>query len=147
MLKRRKGKKFEKALDKINIRLNCSFHRILNATPFELKNNCSYLDPLKSHVDKIKDGKIRTLENIKAGEEERNKSRDQNYLYKLKDKVYVKSTHKGMLNKCYDGPYEVYGVMQNRLFLKIEKKSEWVNIKRIKPFSQEEGEDVVPRTT
>ncbi|KAF0985409.1 hypothetical protein HZS_7072 [Henneguya salminicola] len=44
----------------------------------------------------------------------------------------------------YDGPFEVLGVMENRLLVRIRNKAEWANIKRIKPLEIERGEDVVP---
>ncbi|KAF0985836.1 hypothetical protein HZS_215 [Henneguya salminicola] len=49
-----KGKSWEQALEKVNLRLNCGFHRILKASPFELKNNYSPLDPLMRNYCKSK---------------------------------------------------------------------------------------------
>ncbi|KII70242.1 Transposon Tf2-6 polyprotein [Thelohanellus kitauei] len=139
-----RGGSLSAAIELINIRLNCSFHRILNATPFELKNEYSYMDPIRRKCNKLTDAKKRTLKNISEEEKKRNDIRDIQYSYKLHDKVYVQAATKGKMDKRFDGPFEVLGVMDNRLYVKAGNKSEWVNLKRLKPYVAEEGEDVVP---
>ncbi|KII65927.1 Transposon Tf2-9 polyprotein [Thelohanellus kitauei] len=136
-----------KSIMLVNTRLNCSFHRILNTTPFELKYNYAYLDPLKRQVNKLEEAKQRTLHNIQANEDKVNESRNCTYKYKVNSKVYVRSTNTGKLDPRYEGPFQVLDVKDNRLFLKVGNREEWVNIKRIKPYLEDGGEDVVPCTT
>ncbi|KAF0985435.1 hypothetical protein HZS_4988 [Henneguya salminicola] len=76
VLKIFKGFKIEEVLNKVNMRLNHSYHRILNSSPFELKEKYSYLDPFGRETNKIEESIKRTLRNIKWEEKKQNKARD-----------------------------------------------------------------------
>ncbi|KII73519.1 hypothetical protein RF11_05345 [Thelohanellus kitauei] len=102
------------------------------------------MDPIRRKCNKLTDAKKRTLKNISEEEKKRNDIRDTQYSYKLHDKVYVQSMTKGKMDKRFDGPFEVLGVIDNRLYVKVGSKREWVNLKRLKPHIPEEGKDVVP---
>ncbi len=117
----------------INTRLNHCFHRILNCSPYELVNNFSIFDPIRRKTNLLDNAISRTRKNIEKNEEKSNLTRKE-YKFNLGELVYTKSKKNGKLESLYCGPFEVIGIMENRLLIKMKEKSEWINLKRIKKF-------------
>ncbi|KAF0992865.1 hypothetical protein HZS_7939 [Henneguya salminicola] len=115
------------------MRLNHSYHRILNLSPFELKKKYSYLDPLGRETNKIEESIKRTLRNIKWEEKKRNKARDISYEFKIGDEIFIKLKSTKKLDDPYNGPVKIIGLMKNRCLVHLDGRNEWVNYKRIKP--------------
>ena len=64
--------------------------------------------------------------------------------FEIGAKILYRSMNPGKIGDKYEGPFEILDVdeKRNRLYIDMEEKEKWVNIKQIKPFV-EEGEDVV----
>ena len=100
-------------------------------------NSC--LNSLNREFSRKKEAKILTFNNIQKNKQRANEKRDKNYKYNLHDKVYIKLMQKCELDIRYNSPCDVISLMYNRLLVKVDNKTTWINYKRIKPVPLEKG--------
>ena len=131
----------------INQALQISYHRALGASPHEVVYKFSPLDPLKRRLNSpLEESNRKSLENAKKDTIRRNKQRDENYHYKVGEKVLLKSFIRGKYDDFWEGPFtiEKVHISENSFIISNEYRRTQANLKQIKPAFIRGGDLVVP---
>lgn len=120
----------------INLRLNIFAHRIMKATPFELRWGYNWFDPDQKPSFKLTEALEYLYNAGKGNESKANTKRVQSYKYKTNDSVLIRRPNCSGLEPLYDGPYTIIRIDKtgNRVEVHKGDNSTWENIKRLKPF-------------
>ena len=140
--------------DKIEFALNCSAHRTLGKSPFEILHSFSPFDPLTRNSE-INLDLIRERITILGQKElkRKNLKRNTKISHGLDNFVYIKNLSNNKLENPWLDPFRICGLKANGNALQIDQGSKtcWVNIKQTKPAfdyveasRNKERQDVVP---
>ncbi|KAG0435920.1 Transposon Tf2-6 polyprotein, partial [Dictyocoela muelleri] len=139
-----KGSSLHELKEMIETRINMTYHRILDTSPFELLNKYSAVDPLKRVMINNKKTKQEIKE--KRINEILTNSKRKIHEYKVGDKVFKKTFDPDKINDLYSGPFTIMKVSKdkNYVIIKENNKTSRQNIKNITPFFDEEGKMSYP---
>ncbi|KAG0420474.1 Transposon Tf2-6 polyprotein [Dictyocoela roeselum] len=138
-----KGKSVFELKRLIETRLNHTYHRVLESSPYEILFKYSAIDPIKRMKEK---GKAESNEKIVKWQNNRrtNEAR-KSHKYTVGDKVFKRTHHPDKINDIYSGPFEILEVSKDENVVTINEptKLSRQNIKNITPFCPGRREDVV----
>ena len=130
--------------NKILIKLNLNYNRVIRTTPFELNLNINPLNNTKT------DNKIKLLEEANKSSQiesykniERINSKRKDYTFKTGDLIYTKNRTSLKQDRPWNGPYFIIDTKENRVKINKGNVEQWINIKNIKINPIKEGENVV----
>ncbi|KAG0420008.1 Transposon Ty3-G Gag-Pol polyprotein [Dictyocoela roeselum] len=139
-----KGETLHELKEKIETRINTTYHRILGTSPFELLNKYSAIDPLKRilNVNKnISHEKIEQRNNVIRTNKKRKMHK-----YKVGEKIFKKAFDPNKINDLYSGPFTILKINNDKNYVIIQKNKKVTrqNIKNITPFLGEKGKMSCP---
>lgn len=127
-------------MDRIQIKLNWTYNRNLECSPYEIFHRHN---PLTKEQTNSKELLKRATEIKRSNSNYENKERNRKrkpYNYKINDIVMIKTKPLLKLDNLWEGPGKIIKIKnnENTFLINLKKKNKWINIKNMRPFGEAE---------